>query len=148
MTRRTVAFAFLCLLAAPAHAEWIDGARPDIPLLGDGTTWLVRATINGRANGLFLLDTGASLCVLTPATAKRLALEETGQTAQLQTANGAVRAPVVRLGEVDVGGTRIGGVDAIVHGGIPDTIDGVIGLSFLNRFSYTIDPRRRVLRLR
>jgi hypothetical protein len=27
-------------------------------------------------------------------------------------------------------------------------LDGVIGLSFLNNFSYAVDPRRRVLRLR
>ena len=37
---------------------------------------------------------------------------------------------------------------AVVHPGVPQQLDGIIGLSFLNRFSYAIEPGRRILRLR
>jgi aspartyl protease family protein len=97
--------------------------------------------------GLFLLDTGSTLCVLSRDVARRLALPPTGNTVTVQTANGNVRSPVLRLADVDVGGTRVGDVEAVVHDKLPDGIDGMVGLSFLNRFSYSIDPRRRTLRL-
>ena len=55
----------------------------------------VEATINGRTEALFLLDTGASYCVIAPSLARQLALPPTGSFATVLTANGAVRAPVV-----------------------------------------------------
>jgi aspartyl protease family protein len=136
------------LLAAPGRSEWATGAPADVALDGDGAAWLVRATLNGKVKGLFLLDTGASVCVIVPGLARRLGAEPTGLEAELRTANGVVRAPVVRLRSVDVGGNRARDVVAVVHAAVAPPIDGVIGLSYLNNFSYAIDPRRRVLRLR
>ena len=135
------------LLAEPARAEWAAGAQSEVPLDGDGAAWRVRATLDGNVSGLFLLDTGASLCVLAPTLARRLGLASDGQV-QLQTANGIVTAPVVRLRTVDVGGNRARDVMAVVHPAVPAPLDGVIGLSFLDHFTYSVDPRRHVLRLR
>jgi predicted aspartyl protease len=67
---------------------------------------------------------------------------------QLQTANGVVTAPLVRLHSVDVGGNRARDVAAVVHPAVPPPLDGVIGLSFLDHFTYAVDPRRHILRLR
>jgi clan AA aspartic protease (TIGR02281 family) len=135
------------LLASAASSEWEGGARSEVPLEGNGKSWFVRATLDGRVDGLFLLDTGASVCVLAPATARRLKPRTTGAEVELHTANGVIHAPIVELRSVDVGGNRARDVQAVVHDGVPGRLDGIIGLSFLDHFTYGIDPRRRILRL-
>jgi clan AA aspartic protease (TIGR02281 family) len=137
----------VALLAAAAHAEW-SSPDADIPLAGDGSSWLVVATVNGKVRGRFLLDTGASYCVLAPAVARSLALPPTGSAITLQTANGMVRAPVVRLRTLELGTSKAHDLQAIVHDAVGPDVDGIIGLNFLNRFHYDIDPRRHVLHLR
>jgi len=148
--RRWSAIAFLLLLLTPlrVRAEWASAAQNEVPLDGNGHSWFVRATLNGSVSGLFLLDTGASMCVIGPDTARRLNLPPSGQQVELRTANGVVHAPVVQLRSVDVGGNRARDVQAVVHGAIGPPLDGIIGLSYLNHFSYGVDPRRRVLHLR
>lgn len=130
----------------PATGEPTAAPSP-IPLRGDGTSWMVHATVNGRADGLFLVDTGASYCVIAPAFARQLGVPPTGSFATVHTANGAVRAPVVRLRSLDLSGTRAHDVQAIVHDAVGPSLDGVIGLNFLNRYRYAIDPGRRLLEL-
>lgn len=119
----------------------------EVPLRGDGTTWMVDATLNGRTRGLFLVDTGATYCVIAPALARQLALAPTGTSIEIHTANGPVRAPVVRLRTLELGDTRAHDVQAIVHDAVGPRLDGVIGLNFLNHYRYAIDPQRRVLHL-
>ena len=139
--------ALLALASTPVAADWRSGGR-EVPLDGDGHVWTVRATLDGRVTGQFLLDTGASVCVLAPETARRLDLEETGLDVDLRTANGVVRAPLVRVRSIEVGGHRARDVTAVVHPAVGSSLDGVLGLSFLNEFdSYAIDSRRRTLKL-
>ena len=148
MRGRIVLLALVALLVAmPLAADWAGGLQREVPLDGNGNTWLVHATVNGSMNGLFLLDTGASYCVLAPTAARRLGVKASGESVEIRTANGVVRAPVIELATVDVGGNRARQVRAIVHPAVAPPLDGIIGLSFLNHFSYGVDPRRRVLRL-
>ena len=136
----------LLLGTAPSHGE-----RPApgglVPLRGDGTSWMVHVVVNGRVRGLFLLDTGASYCVVAPSLARSLGLPPTGSFATVHTANGVVRAPVVRVASLVLGDTHARDVQAIVHDAVGPPLDGVIGLNFLNRYRYAIDPQRRVLEL-
>jgi len=148
MRGRIVLLALVALLVAmPLAADWAGGLQREVPLDGNGNTWLVHATVNGSMSGLFLLDTGASYCVLAPTAARRLGVKASGESVEIRTANGVVRAPVIELATVDVGGNRARQVRAIVHPAVAPPLDGIIGLSFLNHFSYGVDPRRRVLRL-
>ena len=148
MTRGLAALGLAAVLAAaPARAEWASGSTSEVPLEGGGGSWLVRATLNGTLNGVFLLDTGATYCVLSPTTAGRLGVAPTGLETSMQTANGPVRVPVVQVRTFDVGGNRARDVRAVVHAGVPPPLDGILGLSYLNNFSYSIDPKRRVLKL-
>ena len=148
MRGRILLLALVALLVAmPLAADWAGGLQREVPLDGNGNTWLVHATVNGSMNGLFLLDTGASYCVLAPTAARRLGVKASGENVEIRTANGVVRAPVIELATVDVGGNRARQVRAIVHPAVAPPLDGIIGLSFLNHFSYGVDPRRRVLRL-
>jgi len=148
MRGRIVLLALVALLVAmPLAAVWAGGLQREVPLDGNGNTWLVHATVNGSMSGLFLLDTGASYCVLAPTAARRLGVKASGENVEIRTANGVVRAPVIELATVAVGGNRARQVRAIVHPAVAPPLDGIIGLSFLNHFSYGVDPRRRVLRL-
>jgi len=135
------------LLAAAARAEEWARSDTEVALESTGHSWIVKATLNGRLTGTFLIDTGATFCVLTPDAAKRLHVSPSGDTVTLRTANGTVQVPRVELASVQVGGTRAVGVDAVVQGAVDPPLDGIIGLSFLNRFTYAIVPGRRVLRL-
>jgi clan AA aspartic protease (TIGR02281 family) len=134
------------LAFAPARGEWTPVGMP-VPLRGDGTSWTVQATVNGRTRALFLLDTGASYCVIAPGLARELAVAPTGSFATVHTANGAVRAPVVRLRSVELGGARAHDVQSIVHDAVGPQLDGVLGLNFLNRYRYAVDPHARTLTL-
>jgi len=122
-------------------------AAGEIPLRGDGTSWTVQVTVNGKMSGLFLVDTGASYCVVTPSFARGLALPTTASFITVHTANGVVRAPAVRLRTLELGTIRARDVQAIVHDAVGPDLDGVIGLNFLNQFRYAIDPQRRTLHL-
>lgn len=109
--------------------------------------WIVAATLNGRVEGRFLLDTGATWCAVTARTAARLRLPQVGEQVQMQTAGGLVPMPLVRIGAIEIGGRRARDVQAVI---LPEEIgdlDGVIGMNFLNEFVYAIDPRRALLRL-
>jgi aspartyl protease family protein len=136
----------LALAGAGRAAEW-ERSTSEVLLETTGHSWIVKATINGRLTGRFLLDTGATFCVVTPDAAKRLRLKPSNELVKLRTANGLVEAPRVELASVQVGSTRAVGVAAVVQGAVEAPLDGIIGLSFLNRFSYAIVPTRRVLRL-
>ena len=133
--------------AGGGHAEWAGGANSEVPLDGNGASWLVRATLNGNVSGLFLIDTGASICVVAPGTARRLNAPPSGEEVELHTANGTVRAPIIRVRTFDVGGNRARDVPAVIHPAVGPPLDGILGLSYLNNFSYSIDPKRRVLKL-
>lgn len=148
MIRRLALLLLALAFVRHADADWAATGQSEIPLEGTGSTWMVHATLNGTVSGLFLLDTGASFCVLAPSTARRLSLSGSGQSIDLRTANGTVSAPLVKLRTVDVGGNRARDVQAVVHPALGPPYDGVIGLSFLNNFQYGIDPRRHILRLR
>jgi aspartyl protease family protein len=131
---------------AAGAGEWAR-SNTEVALEGNGHSWVVKATINGRLTGTFLLDTGATFCVLTPDAAKRLRVTTGSETVMLRTASGIVTVPRVELASVQIGSARAGGVAAVVQDAVEPPLDGIIGLSFLNRFSYAIVPNRRVLRL-
>jgi len=118
-----------------------------VPVERAGTSLRVVATLNGRVNAAFLVDTGASDVVIPRAVADRLglAITESTRTQLYQTANGIVEAPVVVLESIDLGGARAEGVSASVSDQMPV---GLLGLSFFNRFSYHVDPAAGLVTLR
>lgn len=142
-----VVAAVLAGLRGRAAGSWLGAGAEEVPLEGDGSFWHVRATVNSRERATLLVDTGATLCAVSPAIARRLDLAPVGAV-DVRTANGLVRAPLVRLRQLEVGDVRARDLDAVVHDAGPAPLDGILGLNFLNRFHYAVDPRRRVLRLR
>jgi aspartyl protease family protein len=117
---------------APVHAP-AHGAPAQVLKAADGHYW-ADAQINGTAVRV-MVDTGASVVVLTPADAARLGLRlKAGDfSATVITASGPVPAATVALQAVAVAGARVEQVEAlVVQRGLPHSL---LGMSYLGRLS-------------
>ena len=90
---------------------------------------------NGRSLDM-LVDTGASVVALTPASARRLGLHPAASeyTLQMSTANGVTKAAPVMLDEIRIGDVVVRGVPAVVFSGDGLSVD-LLGMTFLKRLS-------------
>jgi aspartyl protease family protein len=100
----------------------------------------VQGSIDGRRMD-FMVDTGASVIALRESDASRLGFHpaQRDYTAQVKTANGALRAAPLQLDRVEIGGLTVRNVAALV---LPDEAlsENLLGLSFLSRlrrYEYT-----------
>jgi clan AA aspartic protease (TIGR02281 family) len=122
--------------------------RHDIPLSGDRKHLIVDGTLNGIVTGPMLVDTGASYCVLTRGTARKLGLAPRAhESIPVATANGQVDADFVELSAVELRDARLAGVDAVVMDAVEPPLIGIIGLNFLTRFRFSVDLTEGTLRL-
>jgi len=90
------------------------------------------ATVNDQPVR-FVVDTGASVVVLSAADASRMKLDyRNGRRTAMQTANGATIGYLVKLDRIRVGGIELSNVDGVV---IEEGLGpfGLLGMSFLNR---------------
>ena len=95
----------------------------------------------------FLVDTGASGIVLSPADARRIGFDpdELGFTGFAETANGTVRTAPVRLGAVEIGPIRLHDLPASVNQAAMR--GSLLGMSFLERLrSFEIRDGTLILR--
>jgi len=131
--------------AVPAVSLPATGAAGQVLRAADGHYW-AEAQIDGRAVRV-MVDTGASVVVLTPADAARLGLKLTPAdfSGTVITASGPVRAAPVRLEAVAVAGARVAAVEAlVVEQGLPHSL---LGMSYLGRLSsFSATPAGLTLR--
>ena len=122
-----------------------------VPFIRQGNALLVRGRIAGRGEVTLLLDTGATSCVVSVHLAEELGLRQRsdGLSVTVQTASGTLKAPLVFLSSLAIGDFEEKGIEALVLD-LPGQADaeGILGLSFLNRFRYTIDSEANELILR
>ncbi|MEE8580986.1 MAG: TIGR02281 family clan AA aspartic protease [Myxococcota bacterium] len=110
-----------------------------------GNSMRVNVRLNGRVNAPFIIDTGASDVVVPRWVVDELGLDLRGaRTAHYSTANGMIEASLVTLDRVELGGASAEGVPAAVSDSMQT---GLLGLSFFNRFNYTIDTARGLVTL-
>ncbi len=144
---RTLAAGLLALcLVLPARAK-----AADVPLTAHGHALIVEATLNDRFTGRFLVDTGATFCVLSKEVARQAKVKGRtgGERLRLMTANGPVEAVLGEARKVEAGGAAARDVAVAVMDDDPvPGLDGILGLSFLGRFTYTVDAEAGVLRLK
>src|SRR5262249_16297260 len=102
------------------------------------------ATVNDQQIR-FVVDTGASVVVLSAGDANRLHLDyRNGKRAAMQTANGATTGYFVKLDRIKVGGIELNGIDAVVlEEGLGPY--GLLGMSFLNRVEMRRDGEKMEL---
>ena len=136
------------LLREPAPRS----ARPEeilVSLHRAGGNWLADVRLNDSRTARFVVDTGASACVLSPelATGLRIHPGARAETVPMQVVGGVTAGRRVTIASVSVGDAEVENVDAIIHS-IGPGIDGLLGNTFLGRFTVTLDPARGVLVLR
>lgn len=115
------------------------------PVRNDGH-FLIEALVDGTPVR-FLVDTGASDIVLSPADARRIGFdpENLAFTGFAETANGTVRTAPVRLGSVAIGPIRMSDLPASVNQAAMR--GSLLGMSFLKRLR-SFEMRDDVLILR
>lgn len=114
---------------------------------------VVKALLNKRANVTLMLDTGASLILLTKEAGRKLGIrtDDKKDMIQIQVADGRTTdAKFVTLECVNVQGIEANNVGAaVLMEDIKDANfgDGLLGMSFLNNFNFRIDQEKKQLTL-
>jgi len=122
-----------------------SGTRQSVTLAADPRGhFFADATVNDQPVR-FVVDTGASVVVLSGADAARLGLDyRAGRPASMQTANGATTGYLVKLDRIRVGGIELRNIDGVVvEQGLGNF--GLLGMSFLNRLEMRRDGEKMEL---
>ena len=121
-----------------------------VPLVRSGQNFLVDVTPAAAGSLRLLIDTGASMTMLTTDALQRRGLRyhETGRSELFNTANGKVRAPIYILESLSVGDWYVQQLEVgVLDLGGQAGIDGLLGMNFLSHFRFFIDQNETVLRL-
>jgi clan AA aspartic protease (TIGR02281 family) len=110
--------------------------------------WLGEVVLNDARKARFLVDTGASVTVLSPELAEDLGITPArrARIITLQTLSGETEAPVVTIPSLRIGELEAKDVTAVIHE--MQGLDGILGNTFLSRYSVTLDARRGLLTVR
>ena len=111
--------------------------------------WVVEAVVNDVGRGRFLVDTGASLTAISPELAESLGIApgRPPLVVTLQTMSGETKAPVVSIGAIRLATIEARDVPAVIHD-MPQGLDGILGNTFLARYSVTLNARQGLLTVR
>jgi clan AA aspartic protease (TIGR02281 family) len=119
-----------------------------VPLQRHGNHFLVDARLADGSSVRLLIDTGASMTILTPPILAGGGYKDTGQRRIFSTANGRVTAPVYRLDALSVGDWQVSQIEVgVLELADSPHIDGLLGMNFLRHFQFFIDQNQAVLRL-
>ncbi len=121
-----------------------------IPLHRSGNHFIVDARQGRGLNIRLLIDTGASLTMLTPDVLEQRGIryQNTGRTRVFNTANGPVRAPVYILDSLSMGDWQVNQLEiGVLDLTAGSNIDGLLGMNFLKHFQFFIDQNEALLLL-
>jgi aspartyl protease family protein len=122
------------LASSPACAWTVGEGHAKVKTKPGAGVVVVKVLINSRVTGEFIVDTGATLVVLSRAFAERAGISTRGAPSLLaQTANGVTSGALVALDRVDLQGVHAARVPATVVDNLGG-VDGLLGMSFLARF--------------
>lgn len=125
-----------------------------VPLLEQPDTSLAVPTlIDGKVMATFLLDTGASYTVITPRLAEKLGIVVTPETPRISlvTANGPIKAPLVKLKNISIGQVNVPEVNAVVQelgNGDDLLLSGLLGMNFFQGMDITVKEDQLILGVR
>ena len=129
-----------------------DQAAPaTLPLTKIGNTMLVQVLLNRKQHAHLIVDTGASMTVLSYDLAIELGILS-GAGVRLDTVNtagGSVQVNMTHVKEIRAGSAIARNVSVAIHD-LPNPIPGVsglLGMSFLNHFKVTLDAEQKTLHL-
>ena len=112
---------------------------------------LVLVKINGRGPYKFILDTGASGCCVSKELANQLGIQSK-KSKPATGANGSFPAKEGKLGVISIGRAVRRNLEASIFSfdtlrKVDESIEGIVGYNFLNRYIVTIDYERNELAL-
>ena len=126
--------------------------RPkEIEVISKGRGIMVKARINHKVDALLVLDTGASFVMLRKKVADDLGikLNNVKPDTKMKLADGReVNGAHVVLDSIRVQASEARNVEAAVlldESGTMDFGDGLLGMSFLNHFKFTVDQKNKKL---
>lgn len=120
-----------------------DFKKDTVGYTAEGNQVVVDALINGISAVRLVVDTGASIVVISREVADSLMVPEEGSGEEIEVvmANGtAARARPIILKSIRVGDAEVRNVPAaILEGGVVGGADGLLGMSFLSNFIISVD---------
>jgi clan AA aspartic protease (TIGR02281 family) len=122
-------------------------AETVVSLEPDRGVWVVPVTINGKHRARFLLDTGASVTLISPAMAQTAGIRPGADALELSTLGGPTAGPPAVAASLRIGTADVENVHVVIHDPGPG-LDGILGNTFLGRYNVSIDADQRQLRLR
>lgn len=121
-----------------------------IPLRRQGNSFYIQVTLNDQVTEEFILDTGCSTILLTPDVANRLNLGAQmilGSGSSTIADGSTMEVQNVYLESVEVNGMRAGKVAAQVAISDDGNTPLLLGMSYLERFRFSLDAQRGILTL-
>lgn len=135
-------------IAVETQTRSADAARRGaviIPVKLNGRSVIVPVTFNRSLNANLLLDTGASMTMISRRLAANLALPSTG-AGLFSGIGGTVSAQIARVDSIMVGDAEVSGMTVSIHdvSRFPQ-FDGLLGMDFLGRFEVSVDAAKKLL---
>ena len=123
-----------------------------VPVIQKGGSLVVPVTLNNERDVELILDTGATMTVLSSTVALELGLFSNTQTqvTTVNTAGGPVQVNLTQIDSIQIETAKARNVSVVIHD-LPEAqpgIDGLLGMSFLNNFLVTLDSDQGQLHLR
>ncbi len=122
-----------------------------IPLVSDGQGHLLAdVLINNKIQASLVVDTGSPVVMLTSSFVEKLGLD-LGQSNKgyVEVLNGKYKATAVSLDSIKLGGAQARDVaTTVLLEDIKGIKDGLLGLSFLSKFHFTLDQTGQKLILK
>ena len=148
-TDENAEYSFIDELNASSEDEQADEVI--VPVTSYGGSLLVKVQLNNTRTAQLILDTGATMTVLSNNVALDLGLiaNTNTQITTVNTAGGPVQVNVTQIASIQAGTAQVTNVDVAIHD-LPDGpagIDGLLGMSFLNHFLVTLDTTQGKLHL-
>ena len=122
-----------------------------IPLVPDGQGHLLAdVLINNKVHASLVVDTGSPVVMLTPEFVQELGLDTSQlNVGYVEVLNGKYKAAALSLDSVKLGEAQAQNVNAtVLLEGNREIKNGLLGLSFLSKFHFTLDQKGQKLILR
>lgn len=122
-----------------------------IPLRRAGNHFLAKMGINGQVEGYFVLDTGASLTVISHDIAQKagITLDDSLPILPVKTASGIIFPPVAHVERFTLVDLSLPGGNVVVHDiHFGKGVSGLLGMDLLSDYMVTLDTENATLILK
>ena len=103
--------------------------------------FIVEVQINGDVKANLMVDTGATMVILSESLGERLGVKNKNAfpSMSFNTAGGKVESPLFVLESLKIGKAEVFGLEASTNPNFTGNVDGLLGMSFLGEFKVEID---------